>query len=115
MKRSRRNHSPAFKTKVALQAIRGDKTLSELAQQRQVHATQIGYCKDANRHGNYSAQRFDFLGYTFRPRSSINREGKLFVSFASAVSDRAAKAMWQTMRRWKSHHRNDLALGDIAH
>ena len=41
MKRSRRNHSPAFKAKVALQAIRGDKTLSELAQQQQVHATQI--------------------------------------------------------------------------
>ncbi len=28
MKRSRRNHSPAFKAKIALQAIRGDKTLS---------------------------------------------------------------------------------------
>ena len=41
MKRSRRNHSPAFKAKVALQAIRGDKTLAELAQQHQVHATQI--------------------------------------------------------------------------
>src|SRR3954452_15796348 len=41
MKRSRRNHSAAFKAKVALQAIRGDKTLSELAQQHQVHPTQI--------------------------------------------------------------------------
>jgi transposase len=37
MKRSRRNHSPAFKAKIALQAIRGDKTLAELAQQHQVH------------------------------------------------------------------------------
>ena len=42
MKRSRRNHSPTFKAKIALQAIRGDKTLGELAQQHQVHATQIG-------------------------------------------------------------------------
>ena len=41
MRRSRSNHSPAFKVKVALQAIRDDKTLSELAQQHQVHATQI--------------------------------------------------------------------------
>src|SRR4051812_30387196 len=41
MKRSRRNHSPSFKAKVALQAIRGDKTLSKLAQQYQVHPTQI--------------------------------------------------------------------------
>src|SRR3954454_7803504 len=38
MKRSRRNHSPAFKAKVALQAIRGDKTVAELAQQHEVHA-----------------------------------------------------------------------------
>jgi transposase-like protein len=45
MKRSRRNHSPSFKAKVALQAIRGDKTLAELAQQHQVHATQIGAWK----------------------------------------------------------------------
>src|SRR5215218_9275318 len=45
MKRSRRNHSAAFKAKVALQAIRGDKTLAELAQQYQIHATQIGAWK----------------------------------------------------------------------
>ena len=37
MKRSRRNHSSAFKAKVALRAIRGDKTLAELAQQH--HST----------------------------------------------------------------------------
>jgi transposase-like protein len=41
MKRTRRNHSPAFKAKVALQAIRGDKTLAELAQQFQVSPSQI--------------------------------------------------------------------------
>jgi transposase-like protein len=41
MKRTRRNHSAAFKAKVALQAIRGDKTLAELAQQYQVHPSQI--------------------------------------------------------------------------
>jgi transposase-like protein len=45
MKRPRRNHSAVFKAKVALQAIRGDKTLAELAQQHQVHATQIGAWK----------------------------------------------------------------------
>jgi len=45
MKRSRRNHSPAIKAKVALQAIRGDKTLAELAQQHQLHSTQIAAWK----------------------------------------------------------------------
>jgi transposase len=40
-KRSRRAHSPAFKAKVALAALKGDKTLAELAQQHDVHPNQI--------------------------------------------------------------------------
>src|SRR4051794_19586093 len=40
-RRSRRNHSPAFKAKVALAAIKGEKTLAELAQQFDVHPNQI--------------------------------------------------------------------------
>ena len=40
-KRPRRNHTPAFKAKVALAAIRGDKTLAELAQQFDIHPNQI--------------------------------------------------------------------------
>lgn len=40
-RRPRRNHSPAFKAKVALAAIKGDKTLADLAQQFDVHPNQI--------------------------------------------------------------------------
>lgn len=40
-KRNRRAHSPAFKAKVALAALKGDKTLTELAQQFDVHPNQI--------------------------------------------------------------------------
>ena len=36
-RRPRRNHSPAFKAKVALAALKGDKTMSELATQFDVH------------------------------------------------------------------------------
>ena len=42
MKRPRRNHSATFKAKVALAAIRGDRTLIELAEQFKVHPNQIG-------------------------------------------------------------------------
>ena len=41
MKRTRRNHSASFKAKVALAAIKGDKTLVELAEQFDVHPNQI--------------------------------------------------------------------------
>src|SRR5437660_12506005 len=40
-RRTRRNHTPTFKAKVALAAIKGDKTLAELAQQFDVHPNQI--------------------------------------------------------------------------
>ena len=40
-KRTCRNHTPAFKAKVALAALKGEKTLGELAQQFDVHANQI--------------------------------------------------------------------------
>ncbi|MGI8569107.1 MAG: transposase, partial [Methylocella sp.] len=40
-KRPRRNHTPVFKAKVALAALKGEKTLADLAQQFDVHANQI--------------------------------------------------------------------------
>lgn len=39
--RSRRNHAPAFKAKVALSAIRGETTLTGLAEQFDIHPKQI--------------------------------------------------------------------------
>ena len=40
-RRVRRNHTPAFKAKVALSAIKGDRTLAQLAEQFDVHPNQI--------------------------------------------------------------------------
>ena len=40
-KRPRRNHAPAFKAKVALEALKGDQTIAELSQRFQVHPNQI--------------------------------------------------------------------------
>jgi transposase-like protein len=41
MKRPRRNHGAAFKAKVALEAIKGEQTIVELAERFQVHPNQI--------------------------------------------------------------------------
>ena len=55
--------------------------------------TRIVYCKDDDRKGEHPIIKFDFLGYTFRPRRSKNRWGKCFISFSPAVSNDACKAM----------------------
>jgi RNA-directed DNA polymerase len=77
--------------------------------------TQIVYCKDSNRHGSHEHERFDFLGYTFRPRSAHNgQRGELFVSFTPAISDAAAKRIRQRIRGWRVHLWNGTPLKDIA-
>ncbi len=73
------------------------------------------YCKDDGRRGSYENEKFDFLGYTFRARSSKNRHGQFFVNFSPAVSDKAAKAMRQTMRGWRLQLRSDKSIEDIGH
>ena len=40
-RRPRRNHSPAFKSKVALAAVKGEQTITELSQRFDVHPNQI--------------------------------------------------------------------------
>ncbi|MBC2580743.1 group II intron reverse transcriptase/maturase [Clostridium sp. DJ247] len=76
--------------------------------------TRIVYCKDDDRHGNYQITKFDFLGYTFRPRRSKNKYGKYFISFLPAVSNKACKAMRQVIRSWRLHLKPDKELIDIS-
>jgi transposase len=45
-RRTRRNHSPAFKSKVALAAIKGEHTLAEMAKRFDVHPNQIAQWKE---------------------------------------------------------------------
>jgi RNA-directed DNA polymerase len=76
--------------------------------------TRLVYCKDANRRGSHEHERFNFLGYTFRPRLAKGKHGKFFVGFTPAISDDAAKAKRQEIRGWKLHRRSDKTLGDLA-
>lgn len=76
--------------------------------------TRIVYCKDEDRQGVHPETKFDFLGYTFRPRRSKNRYGKFFVNFTPAVSRKAAKAMRQTIHSWRLHLKPDKSIEDLS-
>ena len=75
--------------------------------------TKVVYCKDDDRRGDYPDQKFDFLGYTFRPRLSRRRNG-FGVSFSPAVSGKALRSIRQTVRHWILHERSDKTLDDLA-
>ena len=76
--------------------------------------TKIVYCKDGNRPDDYSNTSFDFLGYTFRPRTSKNSRGECFVSFSPAISAKAAKRIRAAMGEWCIHHKTYRNLEEIA-
>jgi RNA-directed DNA polymerase len=76
--------------------------------------TRIVYCKDDDRRGEYPEIKFDFLGYTFRPRRSKNRQGKFFINFTPGVSRKASKVMRKTIRGWRLHLKPDKSIEDIS-
>ncbi|MFZ5641543.1 MAG: group II intron maturase-specific domain-containing protein [Bacillota bacterium] len=76
--------------------------------------TRIVYCKDDDRRGDHPETKFDFLGYTFRLRRSKNKHGKFFINFTPAVSNKAKKAMRQTIRGWRMHLKPDKTLEDLS-
>jgi RNA-directed DNA polymerase len=104
------------KTKIQAEWLRAalKKRLAECGLKLHPEKTRIVYCKDEDRRGNYLNEKFDFLGFTFRPRRSKNRWGKYFINFSPAVSSKAATAMRRTMRRWRLHLRSDKSLDDLS-
>ena len=77
--------------------------------------TKIVYCKDSKRRGRYLNEKFDFLGYTFRPRNSMTRFGKCLVNFSPAVSNKAIKKIRYVMRSWRFHRRSDKSLEELSY
>lgn len=88
--------------------------LAECGLEMHPDKTRVVYCKDSNRAGSHEQERFDFLGYTFRPRLSASKAGENFVSFSPAVSGDAQRAMGKTIRAWRINRRSDRTLEEFA-
>ena len=76
--------------------------------------TRIIYCRDVNRRQEYENIQFDFLGYTFRPRRSKDRYGRVFVNFTPAISREATKNVRQTIRGWHLQLKSDKTIEDLG-
>ena len=87
---------------------------AECGLEMNLQKTRIVYCKDDDRREDYPEQKFDFLGYTFRPRRAKSRQGRYFVGFNPAISNKATKSICDAMRQWKLHRRSDKSLDELA-
>jgi RNA-directed DNA polymerase len=98
-----------------------DYILSQIAKRLQAwklelhpEKTRIVYCKDGSRTGNHTHEEFDFLGFTFRTRRAISRDGRLFRGFVPVMSRKAKKRIRGEMRQWKMQTRTDLSIKQLA-
>jgi RNA-directed DNA polymerase len=76
--------------------------------------TKIVYCNEDSRRRSYPNYKFDFLGYTFRPREAKAQKGKFFVGFLPAMSNKAAKSIRDVVRSWQIHKCTDKSLEDFS-
>jgi group II intron reverse transcriptase/maturase len=88
--------------------------LNECGLELHPEKTKIVYCKDVNRKESHPNEKFDFLGYTFRPRTAVNRKGKLFCSFSPAISKKAVQKICDEIRSWQLHRRTASSIEDLA-
>lgn len=64
-----------------------DARLKECGLELHPDKTKMVYCRDYRRKGKHSQVKFDFLGYSFQPRTTKSkRTGKLFLGFDCAIS-----------------------------
>ena len=80
--------------------------------------TKIVYCQDSNRRGSgpgpgYPHTQFTFLGFTFRPRRAVNKNGVNFTSFQPAISKEALKKLSEKVWSWRLHRRTGGDTADL--
>lgn len=68
--------------------------MAEVGLELHPEKTRIVCCQDANRRASYEHTEFTFLGFTFRARSAVRKDGGTFRSFLPAISGARFFAPW---------------------
>lgn len=77
--------------------------------------TKIVYCKDYKRIETYQQIQFDFLGFSFQPRSTKSyRTGELYVKFDLAVSRASQKKIVEEIKSFNIHRFSSGTIEEIA-
>lgn len=104
------------RTEVEAQEVRAAiaARLEECGLELHPEKTKVVYCKDDDRRGKYPNEKFDFLGYTFRPRRSKNRSGKFFINFSPAVIRQGDENNAGRNSKLDLHLRSDKSIEDLS-
>ena len=96
-----------------LEAIRT--RLSECKLELNEKKTKIVYCKDAKRKAKFKTIQFDFLGFSFHPRPTMNRVDKvMFLGFDCAISRKSEKKIIEVIRKTEFHKWTNSDIYRIA-
>ena len=77
--------------------------------------TKVVYCRDYRRRGKYKTVKFDFLGYSFQPRTAKSkRTGKLFLGYDCAISIQSRKQLADKLEELDIINRSFKSIVGIA-
>ena len=77
--------------------------------------TKLVYCKDYRRQGEHEHVKFDFLGYSFQPRTTKSKKtGALFLGFDCAISISSKKRIAEKMRALDIEHLTHRSIVGVA-
>lgn len=93
-----------------------DARLKECGLELHPDKTKMVYCRDYRRKGKHSQVKFDFLGYSFQPRTTKSkRTGKLFLRFDCAISISSRKRIADKLEALQLISRSFKSVVGIAH
>ena len=77
--------------------------------------TKLVYCKDYRRQGEHEHVKFDFLGYSFQPRTTKSKKtGELFLGYDCAISISSKKRIAEKMRELDIEHLTHRSIVGVA-